>query len=302
MSRFTYGWILLCGLIVFDADAQQFDRIKIASTHLRGDVYLLQSRAGGNLAAYVGKEGILLVDSEYKELGDKVEAALAGISDRNVRWIFNTHWHFDHVGGNERFARGGSSIIAHENVRERMAADRHIAVIDTEVPASPEAALPRITFTDKLTLHFDNGEIFIFHLPAAHTDGDGVVFFKKANVIHTGDIVFHGGYPFIDVSNGGTIDGMIKAIKAILERCNEKTLIIPGHGSLSNKAELKAYGDMLKAFRDIMAQEMTAGKDLETILKERPTAALDEKWGRNQFPPHLFTEIVYRSLNQEKEK
>jgi len=287
---------LLLALLGTSSYAQQADRIKVKTIPLAENVSMLTTRAGGNLCVLAGADGVLLVDSEYGQLFDKVTAAIAAITDKPVRYVVNTHWHFDHVGGNESFTRGGSVIVAHENVRSRMARKQVIGVIDADVPASPEEALPVVTFTDKLTFHFGGEEVTAHHFPKAHTDGDAVIHFKKANVVHTGDIVFYCGYPFIDVTSGGTIDGMIAAVEGIMRLCDEKTKVIPGHGPLTDRAGLEKYCGILREFREIIAREIAAGKDLDAIKAAKPTEALDKVWGRNFFAPDKFTECVYLSL------
>lgn len=289
--------LVLCflGRMVF---AQGVKDIQVKTTRLGDNVYMMATRAGGNLGVCIGEDGVFLIDSEYAQLNDKVKAAIAAISKKSVKFVINTHWHFDHVGGNENFAKSGSLIAAHENVRKRMAADQHIKIIGVDVPASPKEALPVITFTNAVTFYCNGEEIALLHMPNAHTDGDSVVLFRKANVVHTGDIVFNRGYPFIDISNGGSINGMIAAVEAILEICDDKTKIIPGHGPLSNKAELETYGAMLREFRTIVAREVAAGKDLAAIQAAKSTAALDKKWGRVHFPPDKFTEMVFLSIHQ----
>jgi glyoxylase-like metal-dependent hydrolase (beta-lactamase superfamily II) len=248
------------------------------------------------MALCIGQDGAFLVDSDYAPMSDKVQAAIAELDSQPVEFLFNTHWHFDHTGGNEAFGKGETLIVAHANVRRHLASDQFITIIDREVPASPAAALPKLTFSDSLTFHLNGEEIFIFHPPLAHSDGDGVVHFRRANVIHTGDIFFNFGYPFIDVSHGGTIDGMIAAVQAILLLCDGETKIIPGHGPLANKEDLQRYRNLLQEFRDIVAAEKAAGKDLPTIQAEAPTARLDAEWGGKIFPPDLFTEMVFTTL------
>jgi glyoxylase-like metal-dependent hydrolase (beta-lactamase superfamily II) len=298
MSRISSVLILFPILLSGRSAAQDPHQIQVETIPLRANVTMLATKVGGNLAVCAGADGVLLVDAEYEQLTEKVKAAIAEISDRPVEYVFNTHWHFDHVGGNESFAASGSRIIAHENVRKRMAAGQLITIIDAEVPASPEEALPVITYTDRITFHLNGEVITATHIPNAHTDGDAIVHFANANVVHTGDIVFNRGYPFIDLSSGGSIDGMINAVERILELCNDETKIIPGHGPLSHKGELEGYGAMLREFRDIIAREIAAGRTLEEIQAAKPTASLDEKWGSGAFPPDTFTEIVYRSLTE----
>lgn len=276
--------------------AQDFDRIQVKTIPLADGVYMLATRAGGNLCVSAGADGVLLVDSEYEQLCGKVKTAIAAICDKPVKYVLNTHWHFDHTGGNKSFAGDGGVIVAHENVRTRLAAGQLITIIDTEVPAAPGEALPRITFRDAITFHINGEEITALHFPKAHTDGDAVIRFKKANVIHTGDIVFYPGYPFIDISSGGSIDGMIAALEKIVSLCDEKTRVIPGHGPLTDKAGLVKYCAMLREFRAAIAGEIAAGKDLAAIKASDATEALDRVWGRACFPPDVFTEIVYLSL------
>ncbi len=276
--------------------AQEENRFEVKTIDLGNGVSMISTGAGGNLAVCVGDDGVFLVDSEYAPLAAKVKTAIAALSPESVAYVLNTHWHFDHVGGNELFAGDGALIVAHENVRARMATGQRIEVINVQVPPSPEAALPAVTFSDTITFRLNGEEIRVYHPEAAHTDGDSVVVFGKANVIHAGDVVFYPGYPFINISSKGSIDGVIAAVKGILKICDDETKIIPGHGPLMKKAELEEYLAMLEEFRAIIAAEIAAGKDLEAILAEKPTAELDKKWGDKIFPPHQFTEIVFRSL------
>jgi glyoxylase-like metal-dependent hydrolase (beta-lactamase superfamily II) len=278
------------------AFGQDFSKIQVTSDHLAGNVHLIASRSGGNICACVGADGVLLVDSDYTQLAAKVEAAVAAICEEPVRIICNTHWHFDHVGGNEHFAEKGCVIVAHENVRKRMAKAQRITIIDVDVEASPPKALPVLTFEDSATFHCNGETVTALHFSNAHTDGDAVIHFKEANVIHTGDLVFSGGYPFIDLSSGGSIHGLIAALQSVLALCDAETQIVPGHGPLYTKAELESYVSMLQDFRAAIAKEIEAGKDLPAALAAKPTAELDKTWGTKMFPPQVFAEIVYRSL------
>ena len=277
------------------ASAQDFSQYQFSSTKLADGLYMLAG-AGGNVAAFVGEDAVLLVDTDYSEMTAKLRAALAAITDKPIRLVIDTHWHFDHVGGNEALAAAGVTIVAHENIRRRMAAGQTIAILDHAVPPAAAAALPTLCYFDSLTFNLSGEEIQVNHLPSAHTDGDGIVRFRHANVIHAGDVFFNCGYPFIDVSSGGSIDGTIAAVEAILRLCDEGTRIIPGHGPLASPEDLRTYLGMLRDFRAVIAGEVAAGKSLDEILAAKPTAALDEKWGKVIFPPEVFTEIVFRSL------
>lgn len=283
------------------ANPQDLSKVKVETTQLSDSVYMLRTRAGGNHAVCKGDDGTVLVDTDYTGLGEKIKTAVAGITDRPVNYVINTHWHFDHVGGNAWFKKEGALIVAHENVRKRMAEDQHIDIIDTDVQASPIEALPDITFSSSITLRMNGEEIQVRHFPNAHTDGDGVVHFPASNVIHTGDLFFNPGYPFIDVSNGGNVNGVIAALEQILLLCDDETKIIPGHGPLSDRKGLKDYLGMIKEFRSIIAGEIESGNKLEKIQAARPTEALDRKWGRAAFPPDLFTEMVFRSLHDDRD-
>lgn len=280
------------------ATAQALPRLEVRTEALGGGVHFLATGRGGNLAALVTPEGVLLVDAEYAAVAERVEETLRDLGSTPLRYVINTHWHFDHVGGNARFARAGALVIAHRNVRARMAVDQHIAVIDRRVPASPPQALPRITYRRDMTVHLGDEVVSVLHFPAAHSDGDSVVRFRNANVIHTGDIFFHGGYPFIDISSGGSIDGVIAAVDRIAAIADDETRIVPGHGDPARKADLVRYGVMLKDYRARMARAMAAGKTLDDVLGRSPAAELDKVWGRRFFRPRKFAEIVYRSLEQ----
>jgi len=288
----------LAGLLGLNA-IQDFERIELTTTPLGGSVHVLSSRAGGNLAACAGPDGVFLVDSEYEQLSAKTLTAMTELCDAPVRFVCNTHWHFDHTGGNQALAEAGAELVAHENARRRLAAGQLITIIDAEVPPAPEKALSSLTFSDAMNFHLNGEKIHAYHPGPAHTDGDLIVVFEKANAIHVGDLVFS-GYPFVDVSSGGHVDGVIRALEAVLARSDEGTRIIPGHGSVLDKKGLAEYVGMLLAFREVIAMEIEAGKDLETIVAERPTRELDAKWGRLSFSPAMFTEMVYLSLVKEE--
>ena len=279
------------------AAAQDWDKFEFRATELAEGLYLLRC-AGGNVVLSAGEDGPLLVDADYKELRSKLPAKVRELTGRDPAFCVNTHWHFDHTGGNAALRAGGCRVIAHDNVRRQMAAGAHIDIIDHDQPPAASEELPTVTFTDSLQLHWNGEEILIFHLPHAHTGGDAAVFFRHANVVHTGDIVFNCGYPFIDVNCGGSIDGVIAAVAVIIELCDEETKVVPGHGPLAGRADLQTYLEMLQAFRVAVAGQKAAGRDLAGVLESGATAELDEKWGGIFFPPDQFTEMVLRTLDR----
>lgn len=295
MLRHVTAMAMLIGVLGIASHAQDLEKVQIETIALADDLVVLAG-AGGNVAVAVGDRQLLLVDSGYPGLTEKLVASITKLSDLPVGVLVNTHWHFDHTGGNETFGRSGCTLIAHENVLKRMAKGQKIAVIDRDIPAAPAAALPVVTFTQELTIHLNEQPIVVSAAGPGHTDGDAIVVFQAHDVIHTGDLCFNGGYPFIDLSSGGSIDGMIRGIDAVLARCSETTRIIPGHGPMATVKDLKAYRAMLAGFRDIIAKEKAAGKSLEEIQEAKPTAELDARWGSTMFPPNVFTELVFRSL------
>ncbi len=281
----------LVGLLI----AQEAETPKITPTRLADGLFMLEG-AGGNSVACVGPDGVVLIDTGFAPMDEPLRTAVAELSNKPVRIVVNTHWHLDHVGGNQALATSKAVVAAHENVRRHMLTDQHLAIIDREVPASPAEALPMVTYQDQLTLHWGGEEISLIHLPAGHSDGDTVVWFRSTKVIHAGDLFFNCGYPFIDISHGGTIDGMIAAIEKLLDLADSSTRIVPGHGPLAKVGDLETYLTMLKDFRRAIAKDVANGKDLKDILEAPPTVDLDAKWGKVFFSPEQFTEIVFRTL------
>ncbi|HEX9189280.1 MAG TPA: MBL fold metallo-hydrolase [Vicinamibacteria bacterium] len=286
---------LLC-LAAAPALAQQdFSKVEVKAEKVADGLYMLTG-AGGNMGLSVGKSGTYLIDDQYAPLTERILAAIRAITPDPVRFVVNTHWHGDHVGGNENMGRTGALLVAHENVRKRMSTEQFLAAFGRKVEPSPEAALPVVTFTDAVTFHWNGDEIRVHHVPPAHTDGDSIVHFVKADVVHTGDVFFNGGYPFIDTSSGGRIDGVIAAAERVLAGSSERTRIIPGHGPVATKADLQAYRDVLKTLRDRIAKLKAEGKTRDQVVAAKPTADHDAKWGGGFMKGDTFTGLAYDSL------
>lgn len=258
------------------------------------------SGAGGNMGLSVGEDGVFLVDDQYAPLTDAIRQVIAQITDQPVKFVLNTHWHADHTGGNENLGARGTVVVAHDNVRARMSEEQFSTFWQRTTDPSSPAALPVVTFSDTLTFHMNGLTIRAFHVSGAHTDGDAVVHFPEANVIHLGDIFFHQWYPYIDVSAGGSVRGTIAAVDMVLPLIDEDTVVIPGHGStVSDRAGLTAYRDMLQAVTDRIQVLIDEGRTLDEVQAARPTTEWDPVWGQNFMTPEHFVRLVYGDLTGE---
>jgi glyoxylase-like metal-dependent hydrolase (beta-lactamase superfamily II) len=277
------------------AAQQDFSKVEVKAEKVAEGVYMLTG-SGGNIGLSVGKSGSFLVDDQYAPLTEKILAAVKAISPDPIRFLVNTHWHGDHTGGNENMGKAGVFIVAHENVRTRMSKENFITQFQRKVPPSPEAALPVVTFADAVTFHWNGDEIRVHHVPPAHTDGDSIVHFVKADVVHMGDLYVKGNYPFVDVSSGGKLDGVIGAADRVLAAVTDKTKIIPGHGPLATKADLQAYRDTVKTVRDRVAKLKAEGKTKEQAVAAKPTADLDAQWGQGMIKGDILVGFAYDTL------
>ena len=287
------------------AFAQQEDvtKIEITTQPVAENIHLLNAGYSGNIGLFVGEQGIFMIDSgNYPDesLLERMTAAIANISPQPIRFMLNTHWHFDHVKGNEYLGKRGATLMAHENTWKYLSSDQTLTAFNATIPAAPKEAQPLVAFTDALTLRMNGDEMFIFHPGAAHTDGDALVYWRNANVLHTGDLYFEGMYPFIDIEHGGSINLMIDAATKVLGMMNDTTKIIPGHGPVSDKAKMQAYVAMLTDIRDTMRGLITEGKTLDEIVAANPTQKYDEGWGKGFMNPEQFTKLVYSDLIREK--
>jgi glyoxylase-like metal-dependent hydrolase (beta-lactamase superfamily II) len=267
----------------------------ITVTDLGGGLAMLRG-AGGNLLLSTGEDGSFLVDDQYAYQAEGILEEIGKRTEKPLRFVVNTHWHGDHSGGNQAMAEHGAVVVAHENVRRRMATEQFIAAFQRKVPASPEEALPVVTFTDRVTFHWNGHTVRVQHLGPAHTDGDSLVHFEEADVIHTGDTFFHGFYPFMDASSGGRLDGMIAAAEQVLTRTDEDTRIVPGHGPLATPSDLRAYRDMLAGVRDALAPMIEAGRTDDEIVAAKPTAPWDARWGGGFLKPDAWVRIVLAAM------
>jgi glyoxylase-like metal-dependent hydrolase (beta-lactamase superfamily II) len=287
--------VLLTGAAAL-VGAQQPDvsKVQIKTEAVAPGVWMLQG-AGGNIGVSAGNDGVFVIDDQFAPLTPKIRQAVGKLSARPIRLVVNTHWHGDHVGGNANLASAGAMIVAHDNVRRRMSTAQVLPFRGRTIPASPPAALPVMTFRQDTTLHWNGDEVSVVHVAAAHTDGDAVVHFKRANVIHTGD-TFVTGYPFIDRDSGGTVDGYIAAQARVLGMMDDRTRLIPGHGPLGDKAQLKASHDRLVIIRDRVARLRAEGKTVEQVKAAGPTREWDAQFGRGFISGDKLVEAVYHTL------
>lgn len=287
------------GLALTSAFGQDVSSVEIRSTEVAEGVHVLQG-AGGNLGLVVGDNGAFLVDDQYAPLTEKIQEAVAAITDQPIRFVFNTHWHGDHTGGNEKLAEAGALIVAHDNVRTRLSAGQFMAFLERDVAPAPVGALPVVTFNDRVTFHLGGHTVDAVHVPHAHTDGDAFVHLRESDVIHAGDLVFYGMYPFIDYGSGGRLSGLIDAVDRMLGLAGEDTRIIAGHGGpVIDRDQLQDYRDMLATVHDRLRAHIDGGLDLDAIQAEAPTADFDAFWGGGFIGADRFVEMNVRGMTAQ---
>lgn len=249
--------------------------ITVKTSEIKAGLYLLQGR-GGNVMASIGQDGILLVDDDYAQYAPAYVEALSALGEpqRQPRFVLNTHWHGDHTGGNQLWAERGATVVAHANVRQRMGSRQDMKALNRVVEASPAIALPLVTYGDSLALHFNGDDIEVQHYPNGHTDGDSVIYFSAANVVHMGDHFFKDRFPFVDIGSGGNVLGYTANIEAILERLDAGAVIVPGHGDLADKGDLQRYLEMLNSTTTAVRRGLEQGLDADALVAR----GLDKKW------------------------
>jgi cyclase len=291
--------MLFCADVRARAEPPAEKAEKLETLKLTEGLYLITG-PGGNIALMVGTSGVFLVDDQIAPMTPQLKKAIAAVTPKPVRLVFNTHWHGDHTGGNAVLGGEGAIIVAHENVRKRMSSEQFSAMFNRKVPPSPEPALPVITFSDSLAFHLNGDDIEVVHAEPAHTDGDSIVFFKKANVLHMGDTFMSSGYPFIDLSSGGSVDGIIKAADRGLALAQPSTKIIPGHGPVADREKLKSYRDMVVTIRDRVKKLAAAGKSLAEVQATNPSAEFDAAWGTAFIRGPQLIETIYQSVTKKR--
>lgn len=268
------------------------DAAGITTQQVAAQIFMLQGE-GGNIGLFTGPDATFLVDDQFAPLTAKILAAVVAAGGKRPDFLLNTHYHGDHTGGNENLGRAGTLILAHDNVRERLASGSFIAAFNMKAPAQPEAALPVVTFSEELALHINGETVRVMHVAHAHTDGDSFVHFQQANVIHAGDLVFNGFYPFIDVQHGGSLRGMLAGAERILALADDATRIIPGHGPLASRADVAAYRDMLATAYQRLRALKADGKSAAEAVAAQPLADLEAAWGDGFVTGERWIEIVY---------
>lgn len=296
--KYIFALLLLVSAIPLSGQGSDWDAVEIKTTHIAGKVYMLEGREG-NIGVYAGSNGVFLVDDQFAPLTQRIVAAVRDISPKPIEFVVNTHLHGDHVGGNENLAAMGVKVVAHDLVRDRLK-NRTVNRQTGEMgPGVPAGGLPTITFQERLSFHYDDEEIRVIKMPAAHTDGDSIVHFTKSNVIHMGDVYRTTTYPFVDVNHGGTFHGTLRALAIAAELADDDTVIIPGHGKPSNKKELLAWRKMLITIARRIQQSVDTGDQLEEALARNPGMEFNDRWGADSgiVTTRGFMALLYNEIS-----
>jgi glyoxylase-like metal-dependent hydrolase (beta-lactamase superfamily II) len=301
MPCFAIGLLLLFTFtsIANIVNAQVEENVTVSTTKLTNNTYMLKG-SGGNILVSVGQDGVFMVDDQFAPLTEKIKQAISNITDQPVKFVINTHWHSDHTGGNENFGELGAIIVSHDNVKKRLSTEQFQEFFNRTVQPVPEKGLPIITFSDNMTIFQNGDEIRIIHVDNGHTDGDSIVYFTKNNVIHVGDDFADKSYPIIDISSGGSIDGLISSLQTISSIIDDETKVVSGHTEISNKTKVNDLTNMLKDVRQNVSRMIEDGKPLGEIIASQPTSNYDETYyDHTTIKPEDFVTLIYQSLTRK---
>ena len=277
-----------------------FSKVEIKVSNVRGNVYMLKG-AGGNIGFSVGEDGVVLVDDQFAPLADKIKAALKAITDKPLRFVINTHYHFDHIDGNASFQKD-APVIAHDNVRRRLesgGAPGNLGSVKQVLKPAAKEALPILTFSRDVTIHLNGEDIHVLHYPSGHTDGDSMIYFPQSNVVHMGDDFVTYGFPFIDLAGGGSVEGMIVAAEYVIAQLPADVKVIPGHGTISNLDDVRKFVDMIKETRSVVEKAIKAGEPLDQMKQENILEAW-KNWSGDFISSDAFIETLYNDLTGKK--
>lgn len=278
----------------------RFDGVVIKTNKITDNIFMLEG-SGGNIGVFIGEDGVFMIDDQYAPLSDKIKKAIGELSSKDVKYLINTHWHGDHAGGNENFGKDGATIVAHENVLERLSTDQHSKAFNRTTPASPKVAWPTITFEENMSIHMNGQKVMLMHVHNAHTDGDTFVWFPESNVLHMGDCFFKGRFPYIDLGSGGSVQGAMRAIEAAMMITDADTKIIPGHGTMADKSDLLEYYQMLTTMYDRVKQQVVMGKTVDEIKVAGLTDDYAE-WGTGFINAERIIDIIWTDIDSSMNK
>lgn len=298
VNKLIWSVMLLMLQAPVQAAQPDFSAVEIVATPLADGLAMLVGQ-GGNIVVSTGVDGPVIIDDQFAPLVPKIDAAVRKLQDAPVRFVINTHHHFDHTGGNEAFGKAGALIFAHDNVRMRMSTEQLSKLMNRTMPAAPPAALPVVTFEDGVTLHWNGETIRVEHVAPAHTDGDSHVWFERANVVHMGDTFVNGTFPLVDIESGGTLAGLITSAELVLARANADTQIVPGHGPLARRGDLQKFHDMLVDVRGRIQNGIQSGKTMEAFIASKPLADLDAQWGKGFLTTDQVITLMWMSLSAQ---